>query len=431
MAQVAGGRRRGRRAACVDSPALWTHTQADKLATAAYTFSKYNTSSNPFSYSTEEYLHHLRDDDWTREETDYLFSLLQTYDLRFTIVMDRYDFPDKERTVEQLKARYYSVCQKLIAARPSTGTEEERAKEISSYNFDPVREAERKAHVASLIWRSPAQIAEEDFLYIESRRLEQNALRFSQERDALMSTLDGMLYQLVKSQADISLGVGGPGAIAGPGPSSSAVAAAKKARRSDAHLFDGADLVEPPGGGKKVSKAQLASDALNCVYRFDGPAPLNQPPVTLRSSRVSQPKASLAPRITSLLAELGMPTMGKHLVMPTRANVARYEELLNACATLVELKRQVERADGELEVQKKKKAALGGVVAPPAEAAAKEAEGSEPPKTARSTSAAVSRRPRSATCPTLTCAFLLQLKRSPSASSTASGPRERKRSRRA
>lgn len=364
--------------------------EVDHAPITAYTFSKYNTSSNPFSYSTEEYLHHLRDDDWTREETDYLFSLLQTYDLRFTIVMDRWDYPGKERTIEALKARYYSICQKLIAARPSTGTEEERAKEISSYNFDPVREGERKAHVASLIWRSPAQIAEEDFLYIESRRLEQNALRFSQERDALMSTLDGMLYQLVKSQADLSLGIGGPsGPMAGPGPSSSAVAAAKKARRSDAALFDGAELVEPPGGGKKVSKAQLASDALNCVYRFDGPAPLNQPPVTLRSSRVAQPKSSLAPRITSLLAELGMPTMGRHLVMPTRGNVARYEELLNACATLVELKRQVERNEAEIEVQKKKKAQLGGAPVPASAPAANEGEGSEPPKTARSASAAV------------------------------------------
>jgi hypothetical protein len=34
-----------------------------------------------------------QDKDWTKEETDYLFRVVQEYDSRWYIVHDRYDFP--------------------------------------------------------------------------------------------------------------------------------------------------------------------------------------------------------------------------------------------------------------------------------------------------------------------------------------------------
>lgn len=38
---------------------------------------------------------------WTKEETDYLFGIVQEYDLRFYVVADRYDFPGGPyRTIE-------------------------------------------------------------------------------------------------------------------------------------------------------------------------------------------------------------------------------------------------------------------------------------------------------------------------------------------
>ena len=43
-----------------------------------------NLSTYSFSWFTDR--------DWTREETDYLFSLIHEYDVRFYIVADRYDF---------------------------------------------------------------------------------------------------------------------------------------------------------------------------------------------------------------------------------------------------------------------------------------------------------------------------------------------------
>ena len=67
--------------------------------------------SNPYKYTDEEYAQLLEgiyphlgplpdratniivDSEWSREETDYLFRLIEDYDSRFLIVYDRYEFP--------------------------------------------------------------------------------------------------------------------------------------------------------------------------------------------------------------------------------------------------------------------------------------------------------------------------------------------------
>jgi DNA methyltransferase 1-associated protein 1 len=58
-------------------------------------------------YSQFEYDQHLADLDWTSHETTYLFDLLRTYDLRFIVAADRYEYrvpkaegSAKVRTVE-------------------------------------------------------------------------------------------------------------------------------------------------------------------------------------------------------------------------------------------------------------------------------------------------------------------------------------------
>lgn len=64
-----------------------------------YAFAKYNTTTNVYSYSSDEYLSHLRDEsgNWSREETDYLFNLCHKYDLRWFVIKDRWDFDNPER----------------------------------------------------------------------------------------------------------------------------------------------------------------------------------------------------------------------------------------------------------------------------------------------------------------------------------------------
>ena len=40
------------------------------------------------------------DKEWTKEETDYLLDLVRSYDARFYIVADRYEYPGTNRTME-------------------------------------------------------------------------------------------------------------------------------------------------------------------------------------------------------------------------------------------------------------------------------------------------------------------------------------------
>lgn len=53
-------------------------------------------------------------------------------------------------------------------------------------------EAMRKAYLTGLQNRTPEQIAEEEALYIEVKRLEQTERRFVKERDDLLRTLAGI-----------------------------------------------------------------------------------------------------------------------------------------------------------------------------------------------------------------------------------------------
>lgn len=71
------------------------------------------------------------------------------------------------------------------------------------------RELTRKKYILSLENRTPEQIAEEEALYIEIKRLEQNERKFKKEREALLRTLAGMdsgLPDIVEDDG-VSLGI--------------------------------------------------------------------------------------------------------------------------------------------------------------------------------------------------------------------------------
>ena len=76
-----------------------------------YPFSKFNRQSNIVEYNPEQYDRCLQDDVWTKEETDYLFDLLRQFELRFVVVADRYV---GNKTMEEMKERYYSIAQQIL-----------------------------------------------------------------------------------------------------------------------------------------------------------------------------------------------------------------------------------------------------------------------------------------------------------------------------
>ena len=70
----------------------------------AYAFSR---------YSDAQYEKKLRSDEWTREETDHLMSLVELFEGRLIVVHDRWEAPWRPRTLEEIKQRFYETQRAL------------------------------------------------------------------------------------------------------------------------------------------------------------------------------------------------------------------------------------------------------------------------------------------------------------------------------
>eukprot|EP00798_Chlamydomonas_sp_ICE-L_P002573 gene2573-30959_t len=87
---------------------------------ADYFYAKFNKKVQMLRYSEEEWESIIKGDsgDWTRHETDYLFDLCDRFDLRFSVIADRYEFASgPARSIDEMKERYYYVARKLLIAR--------------------------------------------------------------------------------------------------------------------------------------------------------------------------------------------------------------------------------------------------------------------------------------------------------------------------
>ncbi|KAK6179185.1 hypothetical protein SNE40_011603 [Patella caerulea] len=132
-----------------------------------YPFSRFNKTVDVPTYTDLEYQQHLHDDNWTRLETDTLFDLCKRFDLRFIVIQDKWDREKyKERSVEDLKERYYNVCNTLKKVRAPPGTEPKIKV------FDAEHERRRKTQLTKLFERTPEQVEEEDNLIAELKKIE-------------------------------------------------------------------------------------------------------------------------------------------------------------------------------------------------------------------------------------------------------------------
>ncbi|KAG6903468.1 hypothetical protein C0995_005491 [Termitomyces sp. Mi166 len=298
-----------------DSLELCHWAKASSAEDAEYPFAKYNVSTNVFTYSQDEYTRFLEDKDWSKDETDYLFSVAREYDVRWFVVHDRYDFPGGvTRTLDDLKDRYYK------------------------------RELTRKKYILSLESRTPEQIAEEEALFIEVKRLEQNERKFKKDRDELLRTLAGI---------DSGL----PDIVEDEGLSNLTIDTKKKKRGSALELDTPTTPAVPatPVVKRPPTARNAAFDAANCIIRTDPPTtvPVTKAahqPANLRSYKLPTPKSAVAPKITAALAELGI--NHNRLVMPTRDNIMQLESLLDATAALIETKRLVDKVEYDIRILK-------------------------------------------------------------------------------
>ncbi|CAG2183722.1 unnamed protein product, partial [Oppiella nova] len=83
-----------------------------------YPFARLNTVIEIPVYNDTEYQQLLSSDVWSKAETDHLFDLCRRFDQRFVIIHDRWDRNTFAiRSVEDLKDRFYSVCNALAKVR--------------------------------------------------------------------------------------------------------------------------------------------------------------------------------------------------------------------------------------------------------------------------------------------------------------------------
>ena len=96
----------------------FSHWQRTEDVDKDYEYAHFNKKINIVEYTQEEYDKFIKDLDpyWSQEETNYLWDLCRRFDLRFITVHDRYD-ENYNRTIAELKHRYYSVARKVLESR--------------------------------------------------------------------------------------------------------------------------------------------------------------------------------------------------------------------------------------------------------------------------------------------------------------------------
>ncbi|KAJ3189457.1 swr complex subunit [Gaertneriomyces sp. JEL0708] len=152
-----------------------------------YYFAKFNKSVDVPTPTDDEYeqitndIAYTGDDAWTKEETVHLYSLCKTYDLRWHVIMDRFE-SSRPRSMEELKDRYYMMTRHLLQLRDPTA-------DVTPYAFPLVHEVTRKHNLVKLYSRTPAQIQEEEYLYTELRKREAREEKLLADREALLGLL--------------------------------------------------------------------------------------------------------------------------------------------------------------------------------------------------------------------------------------------------
>lgn len=161
-------------------------------------------------YTDEQYEKYFTSDDWSREETDYLMGLVSDYDLRWMLIADRYDPKEispstkditdgaemavdyPERTMEQLKVRYYEIAAQDLESRiPKTNmTQAEFQLWEKMRNFDAKTETQRKATAEKLFERTKEDAEEERTLLEELHRITKNEEDFIALRKDLYARLE-------------------------------------------------------------------------------------------------------------------------------------------------------------------------------------------------------------------------------------------------
>lgn len=372
-----------------DSNAASEMEQDEKAATALSDshWAKFNVKIDRPHYTDEQYETHLKNDDWSKEETDYLVELATDFDLRWLVVADRYEYQPKQqpqenedsiavtpqakpRTQEDMKARYYDVAAKtMVLHNPlssMSSSEFDAHEKMTKYN--PEQEKKRKMFAEQLMSRTDEEKYEEEMLLKELSRIVLNQEKLFNERKALYDRLgippgppqthSTAMYQSSQGLTQLMQSL-----LA----QNKSKELEKKEKRRSAMGAEG----DFPGGasGLERSHRQSISGGVDKRYSFGqgGPRQLSAREeqkygvshpnerltggVQFRHERITkagQAKSGVqTSRISAALTELKIP---HRLTMPTAKVVTEYEKLIEGIKTLLEVRKLSEKLDGEIKV---------------------------------------------------------------------------------
>ncbi|EPS42009.1 hypothetical protein H072_4042 [Dactylellina haptotyla CBS 200.50] len=353
-----------------------------------YQFARFNIKINVLEYSDAEYDAVLKDDDWSRQETDYLFRLIQEYDLRWVVIADRFEFEGKDRTMEDLKARYYSVCRNVMEMRtPVSMMSTEEAALYNAMHYNKEQEVERKRIVHMQLYRTPAEVEHEQHLIAELRRIHDSHSQLLEEREELFNRLDypqstGSIaaYQGSQGLATLAQNIlnsdrnkkrksvaAAPGQAAEKEESKPAAPTAASptvsrqgsiAEPARAHAHQRTESTASASGttplkDKNKSNIKQLSKAEEAQYNLSHHDKL-QPGVFFRTMKMNLPKAnSFLNKSPAIMAELNIPQI---LSMPTSRTCAKYELLAKEIAALMDIRKQLEKVEQETKIFKAQEA---------------------------------------------------------------------------
>ncbi|KAI1013019.1 hypothetical protein LB503_001904 [Fusarium chuoi] len=393
-------------------------------------FAKYNVQVSVPQYSEDQYQQSLQHNDWTKEETDYLLELARDFDLRWPLIWDRYEWnppatngeadadgdeskaivpATRPRSLEDLKARYYEVASKMMAAQKPVQymTQPEFSLHELMAHFNPQQEKLRKEFALNALTRSREEAREEESLLLEIKRILARSERFNEERRELYNRLDypradtdinafkssaglqNLLQNLMtadKSKKRKSLmpgdgtspsGTAPPQTAAAASSAATAAAAAQEAgrRESTAASTGPRDSTGPAatptasnnkkGQQQQQQERRKLSTQEELLYGVTHHDRLGSGP-TFRTERInklfSHKSNQQQNRITNVLNELDVPNK---LAMPTAATTHQYEQLLAAVNSLLDARKVSDKLDAEIKVEQAKKAEREKAMGPP------------------------------------------------------------------
>jgi DNA methyltransferase 1-associated protein 1 len=361
------------------------------------TFAKFNVHVNVPEYTEDEYNSKLQSQDWSKDETDYLIGLAYEYDLRWPVIWDRYEYqpplpaadpdamqgvivvPPKIRTMEDLKARYYSVAATMMAERKppiKMNSAEFSLHELMS-NFNPAIEVARKKFAEAAFHRTKEEAREEESLLLELKRITARSEKLSEERKELYARLEApvssgniglyttsqglqsLLQQLmqVSKKRKSLMGSEGISPAAGQG----GLGQQASFDRRDSHVR-GESISGPSASNSKKGSTQGPSERRQLneederIYGVSRHERIGTSGPAFRHEKISKPliskSAAQQAKIHNYLTELEIPN---RLIMPTVEVGEAYEGLLQSIITLVDSKKLIDKLDGELKFAKAQK----------------------------------------------------------------------------